>query len=74
MQHPNPWAAKQEQGGVQEGLGGRLRPEHPRSDAPKSPSPKNKAAISLQMQNNRRAMMIYFSSPVDKPASERGLR
>lgn len=43
------------------------------SGAPKSSSLKNKAAISLQMQNNQRATMIYFSSPEDKLASETGL-
>lgn len=56
---------------------GRLRPRQHRrggSEAPKSTSPRNKAALSLQMQNKRRAAMIYFSSPVDKPASETGLR
>lgn len=56
---------------------GRLRPRqhrHGGSKAPKSTSPRNKAALSLQMQNKRRAAMIYFSSPVDRPASETGLR
>lgn len=42
------------------------------SDAPKSLSRKNKAAISPQMQRKRQAAMIYFPSPADKSASGTG--
>lgn len=73
---PQPTGSKEGARGCPGETVGRQRLEehrYPTSGAPKSSSLKNKAAISLQMQNNQRATMIYFSSPEDKLASETGL-